>query len=436
LHRREPLSRIVVFVNVRNEKQMSVVTEIRIPHMGSVENAKLVAWHVQEGDSINAGDLIYEVETDKTVTEVQADTSGVLVRRVAEAEAELKVGDLVGYLASASASASEIEQSLRLLSATVDRAEAQRVLAGSTAGIQSGGSDRSQQISPLVRRLAKEHGVDLATVSGTGPNGKITGDDVLRAAGTGAVAKATSDVPLIPGHEGVPFEAIPNSTRRKAIARRLLESVRTAPQLTADVEVDLSTLLAAREAINARRQVQGTAPVSVLSLIAATVCELLQAHPWFNATFTESHSLHWKVVNLGIAVDAPDGLVVPVIRDAGRRSVEEIDAAIRDFAARARNGELRSEELDGGTFTISNPGALGPVLRAEGILNPPQVALLGLPAIHRAPLAVKGDDEEYRLEIRPIIKPSLTFDHRALDGGHVVRFLGDLKERLERLKQS
>jgi pyruvate/2-oxoglutarate dehydrogenase complex dihydrolipoamide acyltransferase (E2) component len=157
---------------------------------------------------------------------------------------------------------------------------------------------------------------------------------------------------------------------------------------------------------------------------------VLRLHPEFNASFTDTHTLLWKPVNLGIAVDTPAGLVVPVIRHADTLSVADIHAAVHELAQRARDGQLLQSELEGGTFTVSNPGALGPVLRAEAIINWPQVAILGLPGVVQTPIAVEKDGH-YSVVVRSIIRPSLSFDHRALDGGQVVAFLNDLKRLLE-----
>ena len=170
---------------------------------------------------------------------------------------------------------------------------------------------------------------------------------------------------------------------------------------------------------------------SEIDVAWATARLLIGAHRSLNASYTDSHTLLWKVVNLGIGVDTPEGLIVPTLRDASTLTVQQIDTAIADLALRARAGNLAATELDGGTFTISNPGAIGPVLRAEAILNPPQVALLGLPGIVRLPIAIETAAGEYRVEVRPVLRPSLTFDHRALDGGPVIRFLNDLKAALE-----
>jgi pyruvate/2-oxoglutarate dehydrogenase complex dihydrolipoamide acyltransferase (E2) component len=426
---------------------MTVLRELNIPRMGSVENAKLVTWRVAEGANFAAGSVICDIETDKTLTEVEAEADGILAKRLAAEGDELKVGDLIGLLASPGATHDAIVAALQArdrgiagsnsghTGASPDRpAIESSAKAGSGVGVP-GESGGAVKLSPLARRLAKEHGIDPASVRGTGPDGRITGDDVLEAAALSAnpssVTMAKSSEPAGPaGYENVPVLKEAHSTRRRAIARRLVESIRTAPQLTADMQVDVTALLAARERLNTG---QDSSHVSVLSFIAHVTAQLLKRHPDLNAAFTETHALRWQVVNLGIAVDAPEGLVVPVVRNAETLSLHEMHASIAALASRARAGSLHGSELEGGTFTISNPGSLGPVLRAEAILNPPQVALLGIPGLVYAPLAIETVPGQHVVEARPILRPSLTFDHRALDGGHVIRFLNDLKSALEAL---
>lgn len=415
---------------------MAILKELRIPHMGSVENAKLVAWRVPEGSAFHEGEILYDVETDKTVTEVQAQSSGILARRLAEEGAELKVGDLIAFTADAGTSTDEISRAMVTPKATLSaptHGALDDVRSEATTRPQQQGAD-TPRISPRARRLAKERGIDLATLTGDRAAGRVSGEDVMRAAAAPALLQSSSESATlsIPGYERVPVDVVVNSTRRRAIARRLAESVRAAPQLTADMQVDLSALISARAELNSRLRKEGRAHISVLSYVARATANLLLEHRDLNAAFRDSHTLRWKVVNLGIAVDTPEGLVVPVIRDAAAKSLEDINSAIASLAEQARLGTLRQEDLEGGTFTISNPGAIGPVLRAEAILNPPQVALLGLPGIQYAPVAIELED--YRVEVRPILRPSLTFDHRALDGGQVIRFLSALKRMLENPK--
>lgn len=435
-----------------------VLREVRVPFMGSVENATILKWLVDEGGRVDEQTVLCEIETDKTVTEVGAPGAGVLVKRLVAEGTQLKVGALIGYLADSDVPEDTVHRELALLSGEASPSapppptELPATDAAEVAAPTADSSSKPVRVSPLARRLAKEHAVDLARVVATGPSGRICGEDVLRAAREGAAAPAVTmrepalqlpgaeDANTLPteasslrGYEDVPFDRRANSGRRRTIARRLAETARTVPHLTADVQIDLSQLVAARNAYNARRQKAGQAAVSLLAFIARAACAALGQHPELNATYTDEALLVWKEVNLGVAVDTPEGLIVPVIRRAERLTVAELDAAIKDLAVRARDGALKPQDLEGGTFTLSNPGSLGPVLRAEAILNAPQVALLGLPGIQQVPIAVSRPDGTYGVEVRPVVRPSLTFDHRALDGGHVVRFLSDVKDRLETL---
>jgi pyruvate/2-oxoglutarate dehydrogenase complex dihydrolipoamide acyltransferase (E2) component len=403
---------------------MGLLTELKIPHMGSVENAKILGWLVAVGAEFKVGQPLYEIETDKTVLEVEADHDGVLARCDAAEGDELKVGDRVGFAAPIGSSPGDIEAALRSL----EQPHAPEPTPAAPAAPQIEASQAGGKISPLVRRLAGEHGVDLSTVQGTGPGGRIVGDDVLRAVGSTSQAKPSHDVP---GYENVPMQAVENSSRRRAIARRLVESARNTAALTADMQIDLGAMLEVRSRLNESLRSQGQQPLSMLAFIAQAVCKVLRKRPDFNATWTETHTLLWQSINLGLAVDTAEGLVVPVIRDADQLSLAQLEARIRQLAQRAREGHLRPDELEGGTFTLSNPGSLGPVLRAEAVLNPPQVALLGLPAMLRVPVAVETGDGSYSVTVRPVIRPSLTFDHRALDGGRVIGFLNDLRHVLE-----
>jgi pyruvate/2-oxoglutarate dehydrogenase complex dihydrolipoamide acyltransferase (E2) component len=246
---------------------------------------------------------------------------------------------------------------------------------------------------------------------------------------TGPVDGAASGTPIPAGYEDLPHTLVKLRARRRAIARNLTAAA-AVPSLTADVRVDLSAVLAAREEHNGRRVI-GEAKASLQAFIVVAAVDALGAHPDLNATFTDAEIIRWSTVNVGIAVDTPGGLVVPVIRNAERLDVAEMAQAIADLAERGRAGSLELIDLQGGTFTLSNPGAVGPCLRAEALLNPPQTALLGLPGMRREPLVVTDDAGVERLEIRSVLDPSLTFDHRAVDGGEAVRFLVDLRDRLQ-----
>lgn len=247
---------------------------------------------------------------------------------------------------------------------------------------------------------------------------------------TSPTPQATARGGLPPGYEELPHTVVRLRARRRAVARNLTVAAGI-PSLTADVRVDLTAALAVRAEYNDRRAADGAAKTSLQAFIARAAVDALLAHPDLNATYTETELIRWSTVNLAIAVDSPVGLVVPVIGDAQRLGVAKIGEAIADLARRSRDGSLGLADLQGGTFTLSNPGAVGPSLRAEALLNPPQTALLGLPGVRREPLVVDVDGQE-RLEIRSVLDLSLTFDHRAIDGGEAIRYLVAVRERLQR----
>ena len=420
-----------------------MLKELKIPRMGSVENAKLVEWHVAEGEAFNAGDVLYEIETDKTTTEVEAIEAGVLARRLAAPGDEFKMGDRIGFWAAAGTSAAALRTALVEADGGSPPSEhgsappaVQASIASSTSSdvrpvsIRAAGGTK---ISPLARRLAAQNGVDVAELKGSGVHGKITGKDVLAAAAAQSSpdqSQQRSSAPISPIAKPPPVdrtssagsEVVAHSMRRRAIARRMTEAA-AIPSLTADMEIDLTALMLHR----ATSEGHGA---SVFGLIAAAVVATLIEHPRLNAHWQDDAMTVWHEVHLGVAVDAPDGLVVPVIRHAERLNARGLTAEIAAVARKARDGGLRTEDLEGGTFTLSNPGSLGPVLRAEALLNLPQVALLGLPGIVRLARPIP-DGAGWAMAIRQVIRPSLTFDHRALDGGPAIAFLSSLKSKLE-----
>lgn len=412
-----------------------MLKDLCIPRMGSVENARLLHWRVAEGEAFASGQVLYEIETDKTSVEVEADAGGVLARQIAQEGDEFKVGARVGLWAASGTTPTAIAQALTRQTVAAIAEDVVRdaapvfVMAPALADVRplpraaAGG----RRISPLARRLAAQHAVDLDRVAGTGAGGKIGGKDVLAAlnapvpppvvAEPAFAAEVACDVPA----DG---DVVPHGMRRRTIAQRMVQAA-AIPTLTADMAVDLTALMAMRKSPQGR----GT---SVLGLIAHAATGALLEHPRLNAHWRDDAMVQFRTVHLGIAVDTPEGLVVPVVRHAERLSALGLTEAIAALAAKARDGLLRPEDMAGGSFTISNPGSVGPVLRAEALLNPPQVALLGLPGIVHAPRAVR-DGDGWAIAVRPSICLSLSFDHRALDGGPVIAFLNTLKSRIESL---
>jgi pyruvate/2-oxoglutarate dehydrogenase complex dihydrolipoamide acyltransferase (E2) component len=427
---------------------MSILTELTIPMMGSVEHARLVQWLVEEGSAFFRGESLYELETDKTVTTVEAEEDGILVRTLGEEGQEFLMGDPVALQVPAGTSAEVIERELaRHDAGSSEEAGADNALAqaapepASSRTVGARGALPATvpvKSSPRSRKLAREHGVDITTVTGTGPRGRVTGDDVLReAAMVPAGGEEREPVSALSADRREPVQpapeaqsagtSIPHSSRRRAIARVMAEAKREAPHLTADMDVDLSAVMAFRR----RYKHSGHPAPSILGIVASHAARLLCEHKSLNATFRDDDMMLWSTVNLNVGIDTEAGLVAPVIRDAQLLTAMEMTDRIAVLAQRAREGRLSQEDLTGGTFTVSNPGAIGPVVRAEAVLNGPQVALLGMPGIQQKPFAVRLPDDSFAIQVRPILRLGVTFDHRALDGGPVIRFLNGLKQGLE-----
>jgi 2-oxoglutarate dehydrogenase E2 component (dihydrolipoamide succinyltransferase) len=310
-----------------------------------------------------------------------------------------------------------------------------------------GRRSRGFSSSPLVRRLAQQAGIDLGTVPGTGLRGRITRADVEKAIAAtrenGQAATPPQAPParadtqrqqdgaqLPPGYQDVPYEAVPLTAQRRATARHMVRSASTAPQLTAQVDVDMSQVARVREQINERRRTHGEGKLSYLPFIARAFCAALADHPDVNATFTDEHLIRWRTVNLGVAVDAPHGLFVPVLRGAERLALGALADALADLAGRVQDRTVTPDDLTAGTITISNSGSVGGVTSMPMLL-PPQVASLGVPAIVRTPVAVTAPNGEEYVAIRPVARLGLTFDHRAIDGAEAIRTLNDLRRNLE-----
>ncbi len=321
----------------------------------------------------------------------------------------------------------------------------------------SGGSVAA---SPVARRMAARHGVDLASVQGSGRNGRIRKGDVEAAIAAGG-ATATTAAPagasatgarsspptqpsptarpepspsgpttLPPGYEAIPHQVVQTSRVRQVIAEHMVRSRQTAAHMTTEVDVDLSAVVRARAELNAARAAAGEAKLSYLPLIARAACAALAEHPRLNSTFLGERTILWQPVNLGVAVDTPEGLLVPVIKDCDRLTAPGIGDAIADLAERARTRRLAPDDLAGGTFTLSNPGSVGAV-SAPAIINQPQVAILGVPTIQRRPWVVADEHGNEAIAIRPILRLAVTFDHRAVDGADATRFAVAVKDRLE-----
>jgi pyruvate dehydrogenase E2 component (dihydrolipoamide acetyltransferase) len=397
-----------------------VATEVILPRLGQgMESGTIVRWLKSEGEAVEKGEPLFELDTDKVTQDVEAETSGVLLK-IAVAEGEVPVGQTVAFIGAAGedvpdvAVAAPTSPAPEALSDTLLQAKDEPVPAAAASG------NGRIKASPLARRLARERGIDLATVHGTGPEGRIVAEDVERGeAGAPAAAPASNKLlQAIPAGE---VERVPLTSIRKTIARRLTEAWQIPVfQLQASADMTRVNALVAR-----LRERDPDVRVTVTDVLTKVCAQALMRHREVNAEFTEDAILLHPSANVGLAVAAPQGLVVPVIRGAERLSLTEIATVRADVVGRAREAKLRAEDLEGGTFTISNLGMYA-VERFTAVLNPPQAAIVAVGATEERVVPVDGGTA-----VRPMVTLTCTFDHRAVDGAPAAAFLHTLKESLE-----
>jgi 2-oxoglutarate dehydrogenase E2 component (dihydrolipoamide succinyltransferase) len=381
------------------------MSNIVVPQLGeSVVEARVAKWLKKVGDRVSTGEPVVELETDKIDLEVGADHSGVL-STINHGEGEdVKVGDVLAVVdeSAAGASAPAKEQAASPRAAPAPEA-AKAVPEGPKA-------------TPTAKRIAREHDVDIRAVQGSGSSGRVTKQDVQTAMKPAA--------PRPPAGERTE-ERVRMSKRRQTIARRLVEAQRTAAMLTTFNEVDMSAVMALRERRKEEFRKQHGVGLGIASFFVKASIAALHAYPQLNAEIQGDEIVYKQYYDIGIAVGAEGGLVVPVLRDADRMSFAGIEQAIRDFATRAADGTLTLDDLMGGTFTITNGGVFGSLMSTP-ILNPPQVGILGLHKIQDRAVPVNG-----QVVIRPMMYVALSYDHRLVDGREAVQFLVTLKELVE-----
>ncbi|HSC48798.1 MAG TPA: dihydrolipoamide acetyltransferase family protein [Gaiellaceae bacterium] len=413
-----------------------MANEVKLPRLGQgMESGTIVKWLKSEGERVEKGEPLYELDTDKVTQEVEADASGVLLK-IAIPEGEVPVGRTIAVIGeegeqvelgangvseqpppgAAESDVQTVEAPAQAPAREADR-ERGRETAAEAAGTldqlapqRDGGRIKA---SPLARRIARERGIDLAAVNGTGPEGRIVAEDVERA-GVSAPAAAPAPTP-VPGE----VERVELTSIRKTIARRLTEAWQI-PVFQLQTSADMTRANALVE----RLREDGTR--ATLTDVLTKVCAAaLLRHREVNARYSEDAILLYPTANVGIAVAAPQGLVVPVIRSAERLRLAEIAAARADVVGRARENKLQRSDLEDGTFTISNLGMFR-VERFTAVLNPPQAAIVAVGATEERAVAVAGE-----IVVRPMLTLTATFDHRAVDGAPAADFLQTVKELLE-----
>ena len=365
----------------------------------TMERGKVLEWYAAEGGRIELGAPLYSVETDKATVDVEAPAAGVLLRIDADVDREYPVGATLAWIG-------ESGEDLP------DRTD-------ETVAAPEAVSD-DQRVTPVARRLAERRGVDADRLEGTGPGGRVTKEDVQRAVDAGTAPPLEKKASGEPEHDVIPLTAI-----RRVTAERLSAHWSGAPQVTEGIDIDMTDMRAFRNASRSEwRAAYGLVP-SLNDILLKAVAAALEAHPALNSAFVDGEVHRYREVNLGVAVDVEDGLVVPVLRNAGRLGLGEIATAAADLAERAKTGKLSVPDFEGATFTVSNLAALG-VDWFTPVLNPPQCAILGVGRMRRMPAVVRNE-----AAVRDIATFVLTFDHRALDGAPAARFLARLKRLLE-----
>jgi pyruvate dehydrogenase E2 component (dihydrolipoamide acetyltransferase) len=401
-----------------------VANELKLPRLGQgMESGTIIKWLKGEGDAVKKGEPLYELDTDKVTQEVEAEASGVLLR-IAVSEGEVPVGQTVAFIGEAGEAVPEPPGGGSAGPAGEAELEARKVQVqpaatngspqpSTVAPEQPDAAGGRIKASPLARRIARERGIDLASVRGTGPDGRVVAEDVERAQPKLRV--------LEPEVGRAEVERRPLSKVRRTIARRLTHAW-TVPAFTLTVSIDMTRV---NELVAKRRELDPDVRITVTDVLTKACAQALMRHRDMNVQFTEEELLVFPGADVGIAVAAPQGLVVPVVRGAERLTLAQIASVRTDLVTRAREGKLRAEELDGGTFTISNLGMFG-VEQFVAVLNPPQASILAVGAT--VDTVVPGDGE---LHVLPLMTVTLTCDHRAVDGAVGAGFLQTVKAFLE-----
>ncbi len=439
-----------------------MATNVVMPQMGeSIAEGTIVRWIKKVGDQVDKDEPLFEISTDKVDAEIPAPAAGVLTEiKVKEGEtvAVNSVVALIGAAGEAAAApaaptAAPAQASGGLPEAAVGQPETGEAAAPAAptppakpSGPASKEDLRRQKSSPLVRRIAKDHNVDISGIQGTGISGRVTKHDILGFIESGAASRPQEvrATAAPPPSQGVPrtlpaagpayrpgenVEIVPMSVMRRKIAEHMVLSAHTSPHVYSVYEVNFGQVSQLREKRKAEYEAAG-AKLTFTGFIAKVVVDALRQFPTVNASIDGDNIVFKKDINLGIAVALENGLIVPVIRKADEKNLLGLSRGINDLAARARSKKLNPDEVQGGTFTITNPGIFG-ALYGLPLINQPQVAILGVGSIEKRPVVI-GD----AIAIRPVCHLTLGYDHRLIDGAEAGRFLSFVKERLEQFEEA
>jgi len=401
------------------------VSDIIVPAMGeSITEGTISKWVVQEGAQVRQGDVLLELETDKVNIEIGAEADGVVTSILKQEGDTVAIGEVIGTIGEGSAAAAA-----PAASAPAPAPAAAAPAAPAPAAAVAVAEPSQVNASPAARKLAREKGIDLNAVATRDPIGRVYSEDVKSASNKPAApAPVAAPAPAAPAAAvaGKPAERKRMSRRRQTISKRLVEAQHNAAMLTTFNEVDMTAILDVRKRRKDKFKEKHDVNLGFMSFFTKAVVGALKAFPLLNAEIDGDDIIEKHYYDIGIAVSAPEGLVVPVVRDADRLGFAEIERNIVDLAVKARSNSLSLSELQGGTFTITNGGVFGSLLSTP-ILNAPQVGILGMHKIQLRPVAIDAE----RMENRPMMYIALSYDHRIVDGAGAVSFLVKVKELLE-----
>ncbi len=413
--------------------------ELIVPAVGeSITEVQIAGWKKGEGDAAEKDESLVEIETDKATVEVSAPISGRITKVLKKAGESAVVGEVIGYMEEVTAGAPAPASA-----ATPPAKEEAKPAKAESNGPAANGPAR---VMPAAQRELAERGLKSEDVKATGPGGRLLKEDVLRqperpktvapaaptapaasvpATSISATSKPKPSLPAKSRADGREEEVVPMTPMRRRIAERLVEAQHSAALLTTFNECELSAVMALRSQHKDQFQQKYGVKLGFMSFFVKAVVDALKAIPQVNAEIRDTSIIYHNYYDIGIAVSSGKGLVVPVLRDADRKSFSEVEQTIEDFGKRARDNKIKLDELEGGTFTISNGGVFGSLLSTP-IINPPQSGILGLHAIQDRPVAREG-----QVVIRPMMYMALTYDHRIVDGREAVTFLRRIKEGIE-----
>jgi 2-oxoglutarate dehydrogenase E2 component (dihydrolipoamide succinyltransferase) len=398
------------------------MTNIVVPELGeSVVEARVARWLKKEGDRVEIGEPIVELETEKIDLEVNAERAGVIATIRRNEGDDVKIGEVLGVVDESATAPKAGGNGASATPAAKPAPAAAPTPVPATADTPAAAPPTEDtRATPTARRMAKDHDVNLGALQGSGPAGRVMKQDVQSAIAPVAPTNAR------PRHSSERSEERKRMSKRRAtIARRLVEAQHTAAMLTTFNEVDMTTVMSLRERRKEAFKQQYGVGLGIASFFVTASVAALHAFPQLNAEIQGDEIVLKRYYDIGMAVSAEGGLVVPVLRDADRMSFAQIEQGIRDYARRAADGTLTLEDLAGGTFTITNGGVFGSLMSTP-ILNPPQVGILGLHKIQDRPVAVNGE-----VVVRPMMYVALSYDHRIVDGREAVQFLVKIKEFVE-----